>query len=146
MTVVYVDKPLSKAHVGDAAFDLVYCGDEDVTLGVLERFAAETTIGKIAIPVGVCGDVCPRSGLALNHGITVLNGPGIVDSGYRGKVKAVLINLSNEPYTISKGDRVAQIRFVRLEPVEIVVADPEDDVFLPADERGDGGFGSSGKN
>ncbi len=93
----------------------------------------------IAIPIGYEGQVRPRSGLALKHGLTVLNTPGTIDSDYRGEVKVILINLGSEPITIQPGDRIAQIVFSPVVQAEFV---PVRD--LSPSERGTGGFGSTG--
>ena len=91
------------------------------------------------IPVGYEGQVRPRSGLAIKHGITVLNAPGTVDADYRGEVKVILINLSNEPFTINPGERIAQMVFAKHEQAEWLPA-----LFLSDTDRGAGGFGSTG--
>jgi dUTP pyrophosphatase len=93
----------------------------------------------LAIPEGYEGQVRARSGLALRHGIAVLNGPGTVDSDYRGPLGVILGNLGPEPFTIHDGDRVAQIVFARVPSVAL-----EEVEVLPATERGDGGFGHTG--
>lgn len=91
------------------------------------------------IPKGYEGQIRPRSGLALKRGITVLNTPGTIDSDYRGEVGVILINLSNEPFCIANGDRIAQIVFSRCEQLEPVSVDSLDET-----ERGEGGFGHTG--
>ena len=109
-----------------------------VTLGVGERALIPTGIA-VAIPSGYAGLVTPRSGLAARQGLTVLNGPGLVDSGYRGEIKVTLINLGSEPVTVARGDRIAQLVVVAVEAQELIpVAE------LPASPRGAGGFGSTG--
>ena len=105
----------------------------------LERMLIPTGL-SISIPGGYEGQIRPRSGLALRHGITVLNSPGTIDSDYRGEIKVILVNLSSDPYTVNDGDRIAQIIFspfarARMETVEA----------LPPTERGEGGFGSTGQ-
>jgi dUTP pyrophosphatase len=92
------------------------------------------------IVLGYEGQVRPRSGLAIKHGITVLNAPGTVDADYRGEIGVILINLSNEPYTIKPGDRVAQMVFAKYERVSLHEVDELSDT-----ERGEGGFGHTGK-
>lgn len=93
----------------------------------------------VAIPPGYAGLVTPRSGLAARHGISIVNGPGLVDAGYRGEVKVVLVNLSTEPFEILRGDRIAQLVVVPVAVQEFVeVAE------LPDTTRGSGGFGSTG--
>lgn len=93
----------------------------------------------VAIPEGHAGLVAPRSGLAARHGISVVNGPGVVDAGYRGELKVILINHGDETVLLGRGDRVAQ-----LVVVPIVLADLEEVAELPVSERGHGGFGSTG--
>jgi len=94
---------------------------------------------RMALPAGFEAQVRPRSGLALKHGITMLNTPGTIDSDYRGEIKVIAINLGNEPYTIHHGDRIAQLV---ISPV--VQAAIEEVSGLDVTERGDGGFGSTG--
>lgn len=93
----------------------------------------------VAIPVGHVGLVAPRSGLAARHGISVVNGPGVVDAGYRGEINAILINHGTESLTLRRGDRIAQMLIVPMAMVET-----EDVERLPDSDRGSGGFGSSG--
>ena len=93
----------------------------------------------VAIPDGYAGLVTPRSGLAARHGISVVNGPGLVDAGYRGEIKVVLVNLSSELFVIAHGDRIAQLVVVPVAVQEFVVVDE-----LPTTNRGSGGFGSTG--
>jgi len=93
----------------------------------------------VAIPAGWAGFVLPRSGLALHHGLTVLNAPGLIDSGYRGEIKVLLINHGAEIVPIGRGDRIAQLVFQPVAKVEVV-----DVQALPSSERGAGGFGSTG--
>lgn len=94
----------------------------------------------VAVPEGFAGLVTPRSGLAARHGITVLNAPGLVDSGYRGEIKVILANLSNEPYRVERGDRIAQLVVVAVAVQEYEVVD-----VLPDSARGESGFGSTGR-
>jgi dUTP pyrophosphatase len=97
----------------------------------------------VAIPPGYAGFVQPRSGLALRHGVTCLNTPGLIDAGYRGEVRVLLVNTDpGEPYEIRRGDRIAQLVVQEVEAVEFHAV-PEGD--LPPAERGDGGFGHSGR-
>jgi len=124
------------AHPGDGGVDL-YARDA-VHLEPGERAAVATGIA-IAIPVGFAGLVTPRSGLAARYGISVVNGPGLVDSGYRGEIKAVLVNLSTDPFEIERGDRIAQ-----LVVVPVAVQDFVEVAELPGSSRGSGGFGSTG--
>jgi dUTP pyrophosphatase len=97
----------------------------------------------IALPEGHEGQVRPRSGLAIKHGVTVLNAPGTIDEDYRGEVKVLLVNLGSEPYEIAPGDRIAQLVVAQVTRVEVQVVD--DDGALGETERGAGGFGSSGR-
>lgn len=142
--VIYVDssKTMTKAHEHDVAYDLVYTG-KTFMLNPLERALCETNLQKIAVPVGYAALVAPRSGLAIKHGVTVLNAPGVIDPGYRDEVKVILVNLSNTPYEVKTGDRIAQIFAVKLAD-KFVEAPQEHSVFDPIDNR-HGGFGSSGK-
>jgi len=96
---------------------------------------------SIALPVGSCGLLLPRSGLALKHGVTLLNSPGLVDSGYRGELKVLLHNTSNQPVQIQRGDRVAQLLVLSIDQLNLVLTST-----LPPgpDDRGEAGFGSSG--
>jgi dUTP pyrophosphatase len=84
--------------------------------------------------------VLPRSGLALRHGVTLLNTPGLIDPGYRGEVKVLLVNHDRAPATLARGDRIAQLVIQRVEPAELVEVDE-----LPSSDRGTGGFGSTGR-
>lgn len=125
------------ANKGDVAFDLYAL--EGYVLRPNERFAVPTGIA-LEIPPGYEGQVRPRSGLALHEGITILNSPGTIDSGYRGEVKVIVINLSSEEFAIKEGMRIAQLA-IREAP-DIVFAEVDE---LSDTERGEGGFGSSGK-
>jgi dUTP pyrophosphatase len=124
------------AHPGDAGVDLT--AREPAKLGAGDRVTIPTGIA-VAISHGYAALVVPRSGLAARHGITVVNGPGLIDSGYRGEIQVVLINLGTEPFIIERGDRIAQL-------VVIPVSEPEFSVVeeLPESGRGSGGFGSTG--
>lgn len=93
----------------------------------------------VAIPDGYAGFVTPRSGLAARHGISVVNGPGLVDAGYRGEIKVILVNLSDEVFSIERGDRIAQLVVIPVAVQEFVVVNE-----LPISRRGSGGFGSTG--
>ena len=126
----------TRAYDGDAGLDLSAC--ERVELGPGERAAVGTGLA-VAIPAGHAGFVQPRSGLAARHGITVLNTPGLVDAGYRGELKVVLLNTDrNEPFVVEPGMRIAQLVVV---PVALPV--PREVTELPESERGEKGFGSS---
>jgi len=126
------------AHAGDAGYDLYAV--ETVELGPGERAMVRTGIA-IEVSNGHAALVLPRSGTAHRHGISIVNAPGLIDSGYRGEVKVLLLNTDrSEPYTVAAGDRIAQLLLVRVEtpPVEEVEV-------LNESARGDGGFGSSGR-
>jgi dUTP pyrophosphatase len=124
------------AHPGDAGFDLV--ANEDYVLRPMEHRAIGVGI-RISIPAGYVALIHPRSGLALKEGISIINTPGTVDSGYRGEVKVALINLSTEPYQVTRGLRIAQLVIQRVETPEWKIVDE-----LEVSERGEGGFGSTG--
>ena len=113
--------------------------EEPLTLGPLERAMVPTGL-FIALPEGTEAQVRPRSGLAAKFGISVLNSPGTIDADYRGEVKVILVNLSNEPFTVNPGERIAQMVVARYEKVEW------DEVeVLDETDRGAGGFGSTGR-
>ena len=125
-----------RAYAGDAGLDLVAC--ERRELGPGERAVVATGLA-VAIPEGYAGFVQPRSGLAAEHGISVLNAPGLIDSGYRGEVRVVLLNTDRQAvFVVEPGMRVAQL--VVLPVAELEPVEAED---LPASERGARGFGSS---
>lgn len=121
-----------------AGLDLRANIDEPLTLQPLQRALVPTGL-SMALPADYEAQVRPRSGLALKHGITVLNTPGTIDADYRGEVGIILINLSAEPFTIHDGDRIAQMVVARCEQAECVGVESLDDT-----ERGSGGFGHSG--
>lgn len=126
------------AHVGDAGLDLH--AREDATLAAGGGRLLMPTGISIAIPIGYCGLVMPRSGLALRHGIGIVNAPGLIDAAYRGEIKVVLVNTDPEhDYTLHRGDRVAQLVIQRVSEVTWNVVDELDGV-----DRG-GGFGHSGR-
>ena len=133
------DLPLPRtAHVGDAGVDL-YARESAVLTAGGGRVLMPTGIA-IAIPMGYAGFVLPRSGLALNHGISVVNSPGLIDSHYRGELKVVLLNTdSTHQYSIHRGDRIAQLVIQRVEEVTWNEVDELDN-----NDRG-GGFGHSGR-
>ena len=136
------DLPLpTYARMGDAGLDLV--ARESATLAAGGGRALVPTGLAIAIPEGHAGFVQPRSGLALKHGVTCLNTPGLIDSGYRGELKVLLINTDpTEPFEITRGERIAQLVVQR---VEHVVLEPVADFEgLAETERGHGGFGHTG--
>ncbi|MCC7453328.1 MAG: dUTP diphosphatase [Crocinitomix sp.] len=126
--------------VASAGVDLRANIDAPIVLKPLERCLVKTGL-FMAIPVGFEGQVRPRSGLALKSGITVLNSPGTIDADYRGEVGVILINLSNEPFTIQDGERIAQLVVNKCEQAEFYLVDE-----LTVTERGEGGFGSTGVN
>lgn len=134
------DLPLpSYARAGDAGADLVAA--EDVTLSPGGGRALVPTGAAVAIPDGYAGFVQPRSGLALKHGVTCLNSPGLIDSGYRGELKVLLVNTDpDEPFAVLRGERIAQLVIQRVEECSFVLVEE-----LPESERGEGGFGSTGR-
>jgi dUTP pyrophosphatase len=123
---------------GSAGFDLRACLPEPVTLAAQERRLIPTGF-RVAIPKGYEGQIRPRSGLAVRHGLTLLNTPGTVDADYRGEVKVLLINLGSEPHTVRHGDRIAQMVVAQVATVQAAEA-----AELPATARGEGGFGHTG--
>jgi len=126
------------ARPGDAGADLV--AREDVVLAAGGGRAVVPTGVAVAIPDGYAGFVLPRSGLAVNHGVTVLNAPGLVDCGYRGELRVALVNTDRTEYLVRRGDRIAQLVVQRVESAAFVeVAD------LPTSARGEGGFGHTGR-
>ena len=126
----------ARAYPGDAGFDLAAC--ERVELAPGARALVSTGIA-IAVPEGYAGFVQPRSGLAARHGITIVNSPGLIDSGYRGEVKIVLLNTDRErTFVAEAGERIAQLVVLPVPALELVEADE-----LPGSPRGARGFGSS---
>jgi dUTP pyrophosphatase len=131
-------RPPTQAHEGDAGYDLHAA--EAATIGPGERASIGTGIA-VAIPEGQAGLVIPRSGLAAKHGISVVNAPGLIDSGYRGELRVLLLNTDrSEPFTVDPGDRIAQLVLVRVETEEL-----EEVAELDETVRGAGGFGSTGR-
>ncbi|MFL5897275.1 MAG: dUTP diphosphatase [Solirubrobacterales bacterium] len=128
----------SRAHEGDAGLDLYAC--EAAHVGPGERWSVGTGVG-VEIPEGHAGLVLPRSGLARDHGIALVNAPGLIDSGYRGELRVLLLNTDPaETFRVEPGDRVAQLLITPIatpEPVEVLA--------LTESLRGEGGFGSSGR-
>ena len=112
--------------------------DTPVTLHPMERRLIPTGL-HIALPEGYEAQVRPRSGLALKHGLTVLNTPGTIDADYRGEIGVVLINLSDQDFVVNDGERIAQLVIARYEQAELVVVDELDET-----ERGEGGYGHTG--
>ena len=127
------------ATPASAGMDLRADLNEAVTLKSLERALVPTGL-FMEIPEGYEAQVRPRSGLAFKHGLTVLNSPGTIDADYRGEVKVILVNLSNEPFTISDGERIAQLVIAKHEQAEWIEVEQ-----LEETSRGEGGFGSTGK-
>jgi dUTP pyrophosphatase len=131
-------RPPSRAHEGDAGLDLCAC--EAAHIGPGERWDIGTGLG-VEIPAGHAGLVLPRSGLARDHGIALVNAPGLVDSGYRGELRVLLLNTDPaETFRIEIGDRIAQLLLT-----PIVTAEPVEAPALSESPRGEGGFGSSGR-
>ncbi|MCH4148159.1 MAG: dUTP diphosphatase [Prevotella sp.] len=121
-----------------AGMDLRANIEEPIVLHPMERRLIPTGL-HIALPAGFEAQIRPRSGLALKHGITVLNTPGTVDADYRGEIMTLLINFSNEDFVINDGERIAQMIIARHEQAELVVVDELDET-----ERGEGGYGHTG--
>ncbi len=124
---------------GAAGMDLCAAIAEPVTLAPGARRLVPTG-WSIALPAGYEAQVRPRSGLALSHGVTVLNAPGTVDADYRGEIGVVLVNHGAEPFVVRPGERIAQLVVARVERAELEVCDS-----LDATDRGDGGYGSTGR-
>lgn len=133
----YVGNPPTRAHKDDAGLDLT--ANENLVIPSMSWRLVHTGT-HTAIPKGQAGLVCPRSGLATKHGITVLNAPGIIDAGYRGDIGVVLINHGPKPFEVQAGDRIAQLLimpYTNLTPVGLP---------LDTTDRGTAGFGSTGTN
>lgn len=126
--------------IGAAGMDIRANLSEAISLKPLERKLIKTGL-FLEIPVGFEAQVRPRSGLALKNGITVLNTPGTIDADYRGEIGVILVNLSSEEFTINPGDRIAQIVFAAVTQAKLEVT-----TVLSETNRGEGGFGSTGKN
>lgn len=124
------------ANIGDAGADLV--SNEDAAVPARGRILVKTGL-KLALPIGYVGLVHPRSGLALKHGITVLNTPGTIDSGYRGEVGVILYNSTDVDFEVKAGDRIAQLVIQKYETGAFSIVDSLDET-----SRGEGGFGSTG--
>ena len=128
----------SYARLGDAGLDLLAAEATELKPG--ERASVPTGIA-VAIPDGFAGFVHPRSGRALKEGLSIANAPGTIDSGYRGEVKVILVNLDlNDPIHIARGEKIAQLVVQKVEHAELIEVDE-----LPDSERGAGGFGSTGR-
>ena len=140
ITRIDSDLPLpAYAKEGDAGADLI--ANENVVLPPAGGRALISTGRAIAIPEGYAGFVQPRSGLAAKHGVTCLNTPGLIDSGYRGELKVLLINTDPETsFEVVKGERIAQLVIQRVESVEFIEVEA-----LSDSDRGSGGFGSTGR-
>jgi dUTP pyrophosphatase len=135
--VLAADLPLpTYARDDDAGLDLHAAAD--VALAPGARALVPTGLA-LAIPPGYAGFVLPRSGLALRHGVTLLNTPGLIDAGYRGELQVLLVNLGDTPVKLSRGDRIAQLVVQRIEHVTLTPVSE-----LPPSTRGTGGFGSTG--
>ncbi len=133
------DLPLpAPASAGSSGSDLRAAISEPLTLAPGARVLVPTGL-QLEIPAGLEAQVRPRSGLALRHGVTVLNSPGTIDSDYRGEVGVILVNLGSGPFTLRRGERIAQIVLQRVERAEWQESDE-----LAGSERGESGFGSSG--
>ncbi|HZF10193.1 MAG TPA: dUTP diphosphatase [Thermoanaerobaculia bacterium] len=133
------DLPLpTPASPGSAGLDLRAAVPAELTLQPGERSLVPTGLA-VAIPPGWEGQVRPRSGLAIRHGIGLVNAPGTIDSDYRGEVSVLLVNHGQEPFTVRRGDRIAQLLLARAEPIEW-----QEEEELPGTARGEGGFGSTG--
>ncbi|MGI9407078.1 MAG: dUTP diphosphatase [Hyphomicrobiaceae bacterium] len=133
--------PLPEMQTDAAAgYDLVAAVPEDtpVTIAPGDRALVPTGL-TMALPAGFEAQVRPRSGLALKHGVTVLNTPGTIDADYRGEVQVILINHGREPFTVARGDRIAQMVIQQLPQVQVEIVEALDDT-----DRGSGGFGSTG--
>ena len=127
------------ATASSAGLDLIAALDQTITLRPLERKIIGTGL-KIALPEGYEAQVRPRSGLAAKHGLTVLNAPGTIDADYRGEIGVILVNLSNEAVEINPGERIAQLVVAQYTQVDWQVVES-----LDSTDRGEGGFGSTGK-
>lgn len=128
----------ARAHPGDAGLDLYAC--ESAHLGPGERWSVGTGVA-VEIPEGHAGLVLPRSGLAKKHGIALVNAPGLIDAGYRGELRVLLLNTDPaEIFRVEPGDRIAQLVIT-----PIALAEPVETADLAESTRGDGGFGSSGR-
>lgn len=128
-----------KQHTYDAGMDIC-SAEETFVLGLFKRRLVKTSL-KIAVPPGYVMDCRSRSGLALKHGIMVLNSPGTIDAGYRGDVNVILMNLGEKEFEVKKGDRIAQLVMLQ---IPSFVTRKVDKLPPPIDERGTGGFGSTG--
>jgi dUTP pyrophosphatase len=126
------------ATTGSSGLDLMAYVEFPITLESLERKLIPTGL-FLEIPQDMEAQVRPRSGLAINHGITCLNSPGTIDSDYRGEIKVILVNLSDKSFTVNNGDRIAQIIFSKVEKIKW-----QEETLLSSSLRGEGGFGHTG--
>ena len=135
------DLPLpARATPGSSGWDLRACIDEPITLPPGARALVGTGFA-MALPPGYEAQIRPRSGLAAEHGVTLLNSPGTVDSDYRGEIRLILVNLGQGPFTVRRGDRIGQMVVSGVVPVQLVEADE-----LPVTVRNAGGFGHTGRD
>lgn len=133
------DLPIPKYMTeGSSGIDLYAANDEPILIAKGQIVLVPTSIA-LAIPQGYEAQVRPRSGLALKHGITVLNTPGTIDADYRGEIKVIVINLGDKEYSLQRGERIAQLVFSKIEKVELVEVEDLDETI-----RGEGGFGHTG--
>lgn len=128
----------SYATLGSSGFDLMANLEEDLVVKPLERVAVPTGL-FMEIPIGYEGQIRARSGMSFKHGICMANGVGTIDSDYRGEIKVLIVNISNENYTIKSGDRIAQMIIAKYERVDFVEVTELDDTT-----RSEGGFGHTG--
>lgn len=138
---IYSNKPLHFAHDGDGASDLQ--ASRDTIVPAWGRVLVPTGL-MIALEENTVGLVCSRSGLAIREGIIVANAPGIIDSGYRGEVGVILANLTDKDYTVHAGDRIGQLMIIKNNTPGVEVVNDEEIMGIKGDNRGIGGFGSSG--
>ena len=129
------------ATPGSAAIDLRSAADEDITILPGKRVLIPTGIAIAPETTGVVAVLAARSGLSVKHGITVTNGIGVIDCDYRGEIGVSLCNISDTPYTVTRGERIAQLMFLPVLHANLIMAEE-----LDSTERGEGGFGSTGKN
>ena len=123
---------------GSSGIDLLAANEDDLIIPVLGRTLVPTGI-SMSIEPGYEAQIRPRSGLAINHGITILNTPGTIDYDYRGEIKIIVINLGDKEYILHRGERIAQMIFTKIEKAELLETDELDDT-----SRGQGGFGHTG--
>ncbi len=134
------DLPLPAYMTAHAAgMDLLADIEDDIVISPMERSLVPTGI-SIALPVGYEAQIRPRSGLAIKHGIALVNSPGTIDADYRGEIMVIMINLGSEPFTISKGERIAQMVVHEVSKVSWAEVDTHDET-----SRGEGGFGHTGR-